>query len=243
MKEKIIISMLLVCILLSTGIQAEKTDIESDDIALNDIYVQAKMANADSEATIILYIWLVVNEEATTHATLRADITIDDIAIAENITVNDYTISSQTDPSELAVNYEDRAYTYEDYSQFVDGTHTVKVQFVEYENDAKASNNYKEVTFTSPNEWYGVVTNGLWSLLYTIDGVFDGAGQATGIDFLGDLPTIPILIALIVLIIIYLVYRRMKKKQGRPGRKGVQMRPSPYQANYRPPYQPPNYPY
>lgn len=245
MKNKIMICLLLFCLCAATGIEAETIDIEDDDISIEDIYVQAKMTNADSDATIKLYVWIVVNEEATTHADLRANITVDDeTCIGEKIVVNDHTISQTVDPNELAVNYEERAFVYEDYEQFVDGTHTVRVEFVDFKNDAKATNNYREVTFTSPSEWYGVVTNGLWSVLYTMDGAFDDAGEATGLGFIGEMPTVPILVAIIAVLLIYIAYRRYKKKnKHNSSKKRVQMRPRSYQdTTYRPPYQPPHYP-
>jgi hypothetical protein len=233
-------------IITATGVNAADLDIDGRDIAIEDVYVQAKLSDSGSESVITLYIWVVLNDQARLYTNLEADILIDDTRIANNLTINSYAVEKQTSSTDLSINKLEQAFVYEDYKQFINGSHTVKVKFVNYENDAIATNNERSVTFTSPTEWYGVITNGLWSLLYSIEGVFKSVSDGPGLGFLADIPVLPLLIGIVFLAIIIFLYLRMRKKRGfRQRKNSIQARPNFYrQQAYQPPsaYDPPEYP-
>lgn len=240
MKEKIILIALALCLVVPASVQAEKTDIGDADVALEEVYLQVRIDDADEGATIRLYLWWVVNEEALVHPTLRANVFVDEIhQIGTNVTVSEHNVPATADQEKLLDDYIGDAFIYDDYGSFVNGTHTVRVEFTEIENDANAANNKKEVTYTSPNEWYGTVTNGLWSVIYSVDGILDEVSDNTGMDFFADIPVVPLIGGIVILIIAVVVYFYLKKKGiiGKKKVKGRKARPRSYGRPSAPPPQ------
>jgi len=246
MRKKIIalIGLLLICSSVASVQAADVLQLEDgENVAIKDVYVRARLTN-DSDKPMELYIWAVFNEKAESYGNdLHINISIDGDVIGDDLPIGICQVGQLADgetADDLAVA---GAFVYEDYGIYSNGSHTVRVEFINIANDARSQDNAKEVSFTAPSEWYAFITNGfIWSTLYTIDGALGDASEATGMSFLDDIPVLPLVVGIILLIIIILIWRWYKNKKSKNVRRGmppVKKKPSYY---YTKAYHPPQYP-